>query len=300
VNRRWAGNAQTLRLNRSNADPCTQTWYQPMPDRAKALKQLLSKLAASVEPVQLHAVTAAAPLPASGSAPAVVDGDAVATSHGGCVFHGDSVLREFVRSFMLWEAPTPKAAGALDRICRAVVDANELRASLAEEIVALIGRGYARADERAGRLKAALNDIYRREHSLRLSHLCVAGKKGALAYLLGLSQTPRYVATRTALVGLGVHAMPVDGRLFAILVDAGVCPVDAGTDGAATWIEKHVPAGELLGTYALLQAGADALASRALAVVIKPMRAKAKPGSASVKSNGLAPARRKPSAQRRA
>lgn len=236
-----------------------------MADRARALKQLLSKLASRVEPVSLS--------------PEI--GEVVIGPQAGCVFHGDPLLKEFVRSFLLWETTTVKAGPAFERVCRAVVDVNELRASLIEEIADLFGRGYARADERALRLKASLNDIYGREHRVRLDHVAAAGKKGALAYLSGLNQTPRFIAARTALVGLGVHAMPVDGRMLAMLVDAGVIEPGTDADTTAAWIEKQVSAGELRAAYALLQAASDAFEAKGtLRVTVKRPRVAAKAGAA--------------------
>lgn len=210
-------------------------------DRAKALNSLLATLRSRGVAVTLAPEIA-------GATP--VEGDDV--------FHGDLLLAEFVYSFLLWGSTTSKAAAALSRIRAAVVDINELRVSLVEEIAADLGRACPQADDRAARLKAALNDLFNREHRVRLDQWAVLGKKAALGAIGGLAQTPRFVAARTALVGLGAHAMPVDARILSVLVDAKVLPGDADEDAAADAIERIVPAGELREAYALLQGAADA------------------------------------------
>jgi hypothetical protein len=169
----------------------------------------------------------------------------------------DPVLREFLRSFLVWESTTPKAEAALRRIDAACVDINEFRVSLVEEMVAIIGPGYARAEDRCARLKAALNDIYRREHRVRLAHLQEKNKRDAKAYLESIAQAPGFVASRTMLLALDGHAVPCDERLAARLVQADVLEPGTSAEEAAAWLERHVRSGESRSAYLALQAWAD-------------------------------------------
>lgn len=210
-------------------------------DRAKALNSLLNNLRTRGVAVTLAPEIASA---------TPVEGDDV--------FHGDLLLAEYVYSFLLWGSTTGKATAVLARIRAAVVDINELRVSLVDEIASEFGRACPQADERAVRLKAALNDLFNREHRVRMDQWSALGKKAALGAIGGLAQTPRFVAARTALVGLGTHAMPVDARILSVLIDAKVLSADVDEDAAADAIERMVPVGELREAYALLQGAADA------------------------------------------
>jgi hypothetical protein len=210
-------------------------------DRAKALNSMLNTLRSRGVAVAL--------------APEITS---VAPAAGDDVFHGDLLLTEFTYSFLLWGSTSAKATAAMARVRASFVDINELRVSLVDEIASSLGRSCPQADERATRLKAALNDLFSREHRVRLDQLGVLGKNAALGMIGSLAQTPRFVAARTALVGLGAHAMPVDGRLLSVLIDAKIVAPDADLDAAADSIERMIPAGDLREAYALLQGAADA------------------------------------------
>lgn len=191
---------------------------------------------------------------------------------------GDPVVAEFVRSFLLWEASPARAATAMESIGASMVDLNELRVSLTEEIVAAIGKSYPRACERAGRLKASLNDVYHREHTVRLSHLLERSKRDARAYLEALAETPHFVASRTFLVALGGHAVPVDERLLSKLIEADVVDNETATpESTAASLEKAIRAGESAEAHALFQGWQDECG--------KPMKAPRKS-----KSRGGSPA----------
>ena len=105
-------------------------------------------------------------------------------------------LEQLVSSLLLWESTASKAEAARRRLIAAVVDINELRVCLPEEIVALLGERYPRGEERALRLRAALNDIYVREHAVSLEHLKKMNKRDARQYLESLEGVPQYVAAR--------------------------------------------------------------------------------------------------------
>ncbi len=180
-----------------------------------------------------------------------------ATAGGGGNTLGDPLLRELMRGFLAWECASSRAEPALLALDAAFVDLNELRVSLVDEIVAVIGRNYPRANERCSRLRGALNDIYRREHAVRLSQLQDKNKRDARAYLEELAETPGYVKARVFLLGLGGHAIPVDERLTEKLIGAGIVEEGAGAESAAGIIEKLVKAGDGLEAHRLLQAWAD-------------------------------------------
>lgn len=169
----------------------------------------------------------------------------------------EPVLSQFVRSFLLWESTSTKALQAQRKLEASIVDFNELRACLPDEIVRCIGERYPRAGERSLRLRTSLNVIFAKEHAVSLEHLAALNKRDARDYLHNLDGTPGFVAARVVLLALGHHAAPVDSRILRRLQEAKVVPDSATTEEAATFLEKKSKPGELLETYALLQAWAD-------------------------------------------
>lgn len=169
----------------------------------------------------------------------------------------EPTLGHFLKSFLLWESTTAKAAQALKKIEQAVVDFNELRMCMPDELVKIVGERYPRAGERALRLRTALNVIYSREHAVTLEPMAKLGKKEAREYLASIDGVPTFVANRVCLLSMSHHAAPVDSRIHRRLVEAKVASADTSPDEAAASLEKKSRPGELLETYLLLQAWAD-------------------------------------------
>lgn len=170
----------------------------------------------------------------------------------------DRVLCALVGSFMLWEASIARATAAVNALTTELIDANELRVSLPEELHAIIGRNYPRGLERVTRLRAALNDVYRREHAVKLSHLTDRPKREARAYLESLTETPLFVAARTLLVGLEGHAVPIDERLLGRLIEADAVGDESATpESTSASLERVITAPKAAEAHALMLAWAE-------------------------------------------
>ncbi|MEM9166601.1 MAG: hypothetical protein AAGB48_06205 [Planctomycetota bacterium] len=156
----------------------------------------------------------------------------------------DPVLDELLWSYLVWEAGETKAAERCHAFAEQVIDLNELRVCLASEIVAMLGSRYPRVQERARRLRATLNDIFDRENAVTLAHLASLGKREAKAYLESLAEIPAYVAARVALLALGIHAFPLDERLFKAFEAAGVLPDKCSAENTSAWLERQIRAGD--------------------------------------------------------
>jgi len=189
----------------------------------------------------------------------------------------EPLLGHFVRAFLMWESTSAKAATAMKRIEQAVVDFNELRVCMPGELVRLMGERYPRVEERARRLRIALNAIYTREHKVSLERLGEMSKRESREYLETLESTPRYVAARVALVGLSGHMAPIDARMLRRLVERNIVEADATPETAAAAIERKVRAAEMPECYALLQAWSDDGAPEGAEPARVPAPAVAKP-----------------------
>jgi endonuclease III len=224
-------------------------------DRIKTMTTLVEKLRAKYAKEIARVSTARDADDAANEAP--VDGGSSAGASGGCFCHHDAVLRELVRSYLLWESTTAKADAAMRRIDDAVVDINELRVCLTDEVVSILGTGLSRVEERATRLRATLHDVFQREHCLRLSHLADRSRKDARQYLMSLAGVPEFVAARVALLRLGIHAMPVDERTLACLKHAKAVDPDADVIAAASHLDRAVKSGDGPLAHRAIQAWVD-------------------------------------------
>lgn len=209
-------------------------------DRTKALNALIARLRAKQAPVPAVASAGGAPVDR-------------------CCCEGDLVLREFVRSFLHWETTANRADNALKRIDQAVVDINELRVCMPDEMAQIIGPNYPRVEERCERLRAALFDVYKREHKVALAHLTEKPKRAAREYLEGLAGVPQFVAARVTLLSLGGHAFPLDTRMHGRLLEEGALDPTMAPADASGWLERSVRAGEAAEAYTLIQAWCDSV-----------------------------------------
>lgn len=169
----------------------------------------------------------------------------------------EPTLGVFLRSFMLWDATQSKAEAALRKLEQALVDSNEMRVCLPDELVAIIGERYPRAAERALRLRSALSGIYAREHAITLETISTLGKRQAMDYLTSLEGVPEFVAARVVLLSIGAHAAPVDSRLLHRLVEAKIVDKSCSICEAGDRLEQLVPHGEMPEVYTRLQAWSD-------------------------------------------
>ncbi len=168
------------------------------------------------------------------------------------------MLDHLVHSFMLWEATQTQAKTAVRRIQDAFVDANELRIALPHETARVIGERYPLAGERCVRLKATLQDLYRREHTLSLVSLIDAPKREARAFLESLDGMPTFVSARLVVVSIGGHAAPVDWRLIDLLMAHKALPQDhADPASASSWLERQFRATDTAVVVAALQSWSD-------------------------------------------
>lgn len=166
-------------------------------------------------------------------------------------------LEEFVYSFLLWESSHAKAEGAIKRITSTVVDFNELRVCRPPELMSYFGKSYPRAEERALRLRASLQDLYLREYEVSLDAAVAMNKRDAKKYIETLNGLPPFVSSRVMLLVFGAHAFPVDDRTLHKLIAAEV--VDHGSDlvKAAGIVERHVKAEEAIEVHGLVQAWSE-------------------------------------------
>lgn len=169
----------------------------------------------------------------------------------------DDLTGLLVRGLLLWEASSHQAELAHQRLRSAFVDLNELRVSMPDDIAQALGERYPLAEERSIRIRAVLHDVFAREHAVSIERLRAAPKRDARHYLVSLDGCPEFASAYVVLHGLDGHAAPVDERLLALLIKAGVVRTGTQTSAVSSWIEHYVPSDECASTCALLRAWAD-------------------------------------------
>ncbi len=168
-----------------------------------------------------------------------------------------------VKSFLIWESTTIKASAAYKRIMDQIVDFNDLRVSMPQELVDWIGPRYPMALERSQRIRAALRHTYHREHSVSLKSLHGMGRREVRHYLRSMDGVAPYVADRVTLLCFDAHCIPVDDRLQRSMVGAGVCDDSMTVADLSSWLARQVKAADAVPTHYALQAWSDSVGSGA-------------------------------------
>jgi len=169
----------------------------------------------------------------------------------------DDPVAVLIQSFLLWESETEGALACYERLRDGFVDYNDLRVSLPYEIVRITGQTDPRALDRSQRLRAVLNDIYRREHAVNLDRLRECGKRDVRKYLDDLEGMVLFVAARTALLAFDSHAVPVDDQLRAQLIEEEAAEEGVDLAELAQWLSRQVKAADGRAAHFALQAWSD-------------------------------------------
>lgn len=183
-----------------------------------------------------------------------------------------------VYSFLLWESTPRQAAAGLQRLGESIIDLNDLRVAMPTEVAELTGMRDGLAGERTARLRAVLNDVFRREHLVTLGRLESISKREVRDYLDALEGMPSFVAARVTLLGFGGHAVPIDSRLQKMLTSEGVFESGTSPDDAERWLERQIRATDAEDIALLLEGWRDADRSRAGSKDAPASRSRSKKG----------------------
>jgi 3-methyladenine DNA glycosylase/8-oxoguanine DNA glycosylase len=138
-----------------------------------------------------------------------------------------------------------------------LVDNNDLRVSLPNEIGALIGPDYPQLNVRISRMRETLHEIYIREYDVTLDHLLGKNKKRVRTYLETLPGMTPYVVNQIMLLNFGFHAMPIDDFMLELFKKDQVVDPDAEVEEVCKYLEKVVKAGDSAPLHVAMRAWAD-------------------------------------------
>jgi hypothetical protein len=104
----------------------------------------------------------------------------------------------------------------------------------------MIGVRYPLGWDRCALMRRTLMDLYKREHKVSLERLRNVPKREAKTYVEGLAGITPFVASRTLLLGLGIHGVPVDQATVDVLVEAEVLGEASDPVEVAALLSRHV------------------------------------------------------------
>ncbi|NBX25456.1 MAG: hypothetical protein EBQ99_05330 [Planctomycetes bacterium] len=169
----------------------------------------------------------------------------------------EDLIDLIVESFMMADATDEQGQSAFHKLKKAAVDLNDLRAMLVKEQVAVIGVRYPLAWDRCVLMRRTLMDIYKREHKVSLERLRGLSKREAKTYIEGLAGITPFVASRTLLLGLGIHGVPVDQATVDVLVEAEVLAEAGDPVEVAGLLGRHVRAEDAVEAHAAIRRATD-------------------------------------------
>ncbi len=97
------------------------------------------------------------------------------------------------------------------------VDWNDLRVSLVEEIIEVLGSDTPVTRELASVLTTALRAIFNKYNTVSLEPLKKIGKRPAREALEKIDRTSRFVVDYCMLTALGAHAIPLTSKMLEFL-----------------------------------------------------------------------------------
>lgn len=163
-----------------------------------------------------------------------------------------------VHSWLLWEASSEQAATAMGKLLDQRVDFNELRVSLPHEVAGIIGKRYPRVEERLHGIRRTLHDLFLRRHELSFAYLEEKGKRDIKAEIESLDGITPFVSARLLRVSFGVHSMPADDQLSALLHEHDVIDEPVEPEDLASWLSTTVKADDAESAMLALQSAVDA------------------------------------------
>ncbi len=167
------------------------------------------------------------------------------------------LIELLIESFLLTDASRDQTAHAMSRIRHDMVDFNDLRVSLVKEMVVTIGVRYPEAHDRCVLLRRALHDIFKRQHKVSLEHLTTIPKRDAKSYVENLDGIPSFVAARVCLLGLNIHAVPMDRTTIRLLVESDILTSAGSAADISQLMLRHVRAEDAVSTHVAIRKAVD-------------------------------------------
>lgn len=144
-------------------------------------------------------------------------------------------------------------ASAMKTVSSSFVDWNDLRVSLTEEIVEVLGTDTTAGKNTASVLTKILGAVFRENNTLSLTPLLKMGKRPARQMLEKMEGTSPFIIDYFTLTALQGHAIPLTRRMIQYLKDNELVYPSAGNKEITGFLTRQIPAKNGYEFYALLR-----------------------------------------------
>ncbi len=161
-------------------------------------------------------------------------------------------ITQLILGVLSRDTPESRASEGLDRLRGMVVDYNELRVIPPIELAGVL-HDFPDHRLKCEDISRALNTIFAAEHSVSLERVSGLPKKDQSAYLDKIDGLDPYTRARIRLLGLRIHAIPLDEAMWAYARSAGLVDGHCSLLEAQQFLERTVAEDDALEFVALIK-----------------------------------------------
>lgn len=165
-------------------------------------------------------------------------------------------LVAIVRGVLSMDADDLLVDEAMEKINNEFVDLNELRVATELEVVDLLGEEHPRIDEKATIIRSTMNGIFDREQTLKFDRVQELKKNEIRQFFRDMETMPPFVEAYITMHAFDVAAFPLDESTLDYLIDMDVLEEEVTLEDAQQFVENHIKADDMYGTYLAIRAKA--------------------------------------------
>ena len=162
-----------------------------------------------------------------------------------------------------------QSQAAIKRFSKHFIDNNDLRVSLPEEVVGVLGSDTNHSRQIANNLGNVLMNIFESFNAISLSDLKKVGKRSAKESLEKIEGISRFVLDYCMLTSLAGHAIPLNARMIDYLKDNKLVDPNAESDDIGGFLTRQISAKNGYEFYSLLRQQSDTARGKKKAVKAK-------------------------------
>lgn len=161
----------------------------------------------------------------------------------------EAVVYATISERMTWS----EAQNAFGKVKDYFVDWNDLRVSLAEEMVEVLGQDNETTRDIAGALSKTLGAIFEKYNQVTLEPAKKLGKRPAKQLLEQMNSVTRFVVDYCMLTALTAHAIPLTERMIEYLRESELVHPEADVETIEGFLARQIAAKDGYDFYILLR-----------------------------------------------
>jgi hypothetical protein len=165
-------------------------------------------------------------------------------------------LVAIVRGTLSMDADDMLVEEAMEKITAEFVDLNELRVATELEVVDLLGEAHPKIDEKATIIRSTMHGIFDREQTLKFDRIQELKKNEIRQFFRDMETMPPFVEAFVSMHAFDIPAFPLDESTLDYLIDTDVVEEDVSLEEAQQFVESHIKADDMYGSYLAIRAKA--------------------------------------------